>query len=153
MAALWCPGAQLLTSVKGPGAVKSNLNLWLLECWTQVQLVPPSQPEEKLPGRRATWCRPPAPRPAWQTQVFTSYLFWEMWKHQCCRRSSLHLFIKDLSIIMILTDSRVHLYGSICFGHLQTIFIQYLYLFPQAFKAIASSSAGVQTLIDEISLK
>ena len=88
MAALWCPGAQLVTSVKGPGAVKSTLNLWLLECWTQVQLFPSSQPEEKLPGRRATWCRPPAPRPAWQTQVFTLYLFWEMWKHQCCTCSS-----------------------------------------------------------------
>ena len=36
-----------------------------------------------------------------------------------------------------------------CFGHLQTIFLQYLYLFPQAFEAIASSSGGIQTLIDE----
>ena len=36
-----------------------------------------------------------------------------------------------------------------CFGHLQTIFLQYLYLFPQAFEANASSSGGIQTLIDE----
>ena len=36
-----------------------------------------------------------------------------------------------------------------CFGHLQTIFLQYLYLFPQAFEATASSSGGIQTLIDE----
>ena len=36
-----------------------------------------------------------------------------------------------------------------CFGHLQTIFLQYLYLFPQAFEAIASSSGGIQTSIDK----
>ena len=36
-----------------------------------------------------------------------------------------------------------------CYGHLQTIFLQYLYLFPQAFEAIASSSGGIQTSIDK----
>ena len=61
---------------------------------------------------------------------------------------SKHTFFK-----VLLFECIAHILISLCrfllLWTLQTIFLQYLYLFPQAFEAIASSSGGIQTLHTE----
>ena len=51
------------------------------------------------------------------------------------------------AIVTVLTDLFVSF--SVALDIYKQSSLQYLYLFPQAFEAIASSSGGIQTLIDK----